>query len=539
MLDFFFSMEPGRGFGAAANIVISVLGFLAVAEMYLARLRVRAEMGRLNALGDTTKSDHDGETARSMIRSFGSSLPKRDIVGRRIEILHKLHHQGADVDPDSLAALGVAEMDRTLRFARWASTTVVLLGLGGTLIGLSMAVVSARPMLQDIVAGPEAIKAVLDTFSGLGTAFSTTLMGILWAMVTSLGLVLVRSVQGSYLQRVEEVSMVHLYPYFRTSPANAMVQSARLLGELERKLAEQLTAVVGELRFRGFALTKTVEDSLSALTKQTEDSGTNIRSEVERSMTSLQKELRDNWSELQRLTLSTNEALATLVGVPTRKLQSFIKSIEALETGTAAMQQSTDNLVDLAPKLREVITAHVDRQTDVIETSVQNVSKELPAFQTSVLRRMKKQELRLARTLTLAQRGIIDAFEQQRIQTAMLKEAASKLKEGMDASRDRGLVDTQTSERLNQAVDALTQAALKLTNHTAHAATSDQSDGRRLSDGNGTPPFSAGLTPGDGISATRAPVEQIASTGASLDPYATPAAAPSSRFWDRIGRRRR
>ncbi len=544
MFDFFFSSNPNQLIGTVTNIVIVVIAVCSAYELARSYAVVAADR-RLLAM---VERDPEPGLERTVLGSVAERLPEHHLVRRRIHLLQSMHARGADVDPDAFSALAVGELDRTLRLSRWASTTVVLLGLAGTLVGLSQAVLAAQPMLSEIAAGPEAVKAVITTFSGLGTAFATTLMGIIAAVIVGFGLGAVRSSQAAYLQQVEELSMVRLYPFFRTSPAMAMVESARLLGVLQKTLADELKEVIGQLRMQGMALTRIVEDSLNSVTVQAAKSGDGLRTDVSRTMSELQQEVRTGWLEAHEISRSSQQTLVDLVGVSTRKVRPLMKSVEALELGTASMLQCAEQLVGLAPQLQDAIGSNVDKQTAAFRTSVENVSAVLPVFADEILNRLASQEETLATTLSSAQSGIAEALNRQSAEMHSLRESSLKLKEASDSLRDRSLVDAGTAEQLRVAVESLAQQVGSLRGGVHGPAAYGGGSGSNTGGPMHRPPERPLSPPAEKDAASgRRPLSGDGTESPEPDtppapPPATPAPAhkaPSRSYWDRIiGRRR-
>jgi hypothetical protein len=386
VMQFFFSTQPLQLIGTVVNVTILAIGMGAVLELLRASWRLRNDhLALLRFKKEAHNSGHPDT------ESLGRTLPEQHLLSRRLEIVRSLRAAGADIEPAALSALAVNELDGGVRWTRWANSTVVLFGLGGTLMGLSQAVIKAQPMLGDLVSGPAAVQAVMDTFSGLGTAFSTTLMGILWAVLLSVSLTSFRRSQGRYLHLLEEVSLVLVYPYFRTSPATAMVEAAQKLTTLEARLGQALTELVSQVRTQGLALTKTVEDSVSDLVdhargsgdalrrsveesmgqvvRETHERGLALTSTVDRSFTALTDDLRSGTIDLVSKLEETQRAMQALLGEPGADSRTLAQNLSALQAGVDAMRQAADGMLRMAPAVEEVLARQFDRQTrDLHET---------------------------------------------------------------------------------------------------------------------------------------------------------------------------
>ena len=495
LVQFFFSFQPNQRIGTGVNLGIVAIGACAIVELVGASHRLRASSSHLEQFEHRL----DGRTDPSEIAQASGALPQAHVAMRRVRALVELHRAGAEIEAESLAAIGSAELDREARFTRWAASTVVLFGLAGTLMGLTQAVLRAQPILGQIVDGPAAVQAVVGTFSGLGTAFATTLMGIFWAVLLGLGLAWFRARQGVFLQRLEEVSMVRLYPFFRTSPALAMVDAARTLGALEEKLGTALGEIVMQLRTQGLALAKTVEDSLSDVVETSKSVGDRLRGSVESSLSEVVRETHEQGVALtstvdrslstlideQRTAIAamldrldaTQTTAATLLGSPAEGSRSLAESLSALEVGVGALGTAAEQLVQITPGIEEAIARQVDQQTRdlhetlhayvgklteaverqdaVIEDGLLKIGQGFPRFGELILERLREQGQVLAASLETPYQQVAAALRQQSVQLAAFGDAAGQLRDGAALLQERGAQDRESSRELGAAVGQL------------------------------------------------------------------------------------
>lgn len=387
ILQFFFSSESTQLIGTVVNAVIVAIASLAGLQLLRAFSRVHGSHRALDNFAQAIR----GKKTPDEVQDAARTLPPNHLMARRVDILRELHSAGADIDAAALSGLAVAELDREIAGARWAASTAVLLGLAGTLIGLSQAVIKAMPLLRDITNSYQANQAIVDTFGGLGTAFSTTLMGILCAVPLGWAVGRFRAKQSAYIQRLEQVSLVHVVPYFRTSPALAMVEAARKLSDLEKSIAVALTEVIGQLKTQGLALTKIVEDSLSDVVTETRTTGRALQQSVhgalgevvrevrergialtgtvDSSFATLTGELHAGTADLLHRMEAVSGALTRLLGDPGADARTLAENLAVLQKGTAAMALAAERMREMAPSIEEAIARQVDRQSrDLHET---------------------------------------------------------------------------------------------------------------------------------------------------------------------------
>jgi len=495
LVEFFFSFQENQILGTGVNIAILAFGLLALVELIHEMLRLRKEAAHLDGLSRQLA----GRADRAQILEMSRGIPEAYLAARRIRILHDLHYAGADVEPDSLAAIAVAELDRKAPFTRWAASTVVLFGLAGTLLGLTQAVLRAQPMLGDIVDGPAAVQAVIGTFSGLGTAFSTTLMGIFWAVVLGIGLGCFRGNQSKFLQRLEELSLVRLLPYFRTSPALAMVEAAKTLAALENKFGAAMTEIVGQVKTQGLALTKTVEDSLHDVLTESRSTGQSLRASVETSLAGVVREAHERGVALtstvdrslaalideQRTGITavldrlnaTQNAMMSLLGEPTADARTLAQNLSVLQQGIVGMHATAEQLVQMTPAIEEAIARQVDRQSRdlhetlhtyigqlthnverqdaIIEDGIIRIGEGFPRFGEVILERLKEQGQILAGSLEAPCREVAAALQSHSQHATALEQGAEKLRIGAALLQERGAQDQEAAREMRAAVAEL------------------------------------------------------------------------------------
>jgi chromosome segregation ATPase len=448
VFEFFFSISSNQILGSVLNLVILGLGLSATILLWRSAQEASGEQATVNDFELALSEQAD---AADIVRRSEMLAPK-NILRRRIVILAKLRQVGADIEPASLSALAVSELEQKGRFARWAATNVVLLGLGGTLVGLSVAVISAQPMLSSAVQQVEATNAVIATFSGLATAFSTTLMGIIWAVILGMGIGALRRRQNDYIRQIEELSLVWIYPRFRASPAEAMVNAARSLTAIQERLDSSVNEMTTELKTRGLALMKVVEDSFSDLVRETVRSGEELRSTtastlgtvvremrergvaltstVDKSFQLLTEELRDGTKELTGQLAETQTAMMRLLGDPGADATTLAENLAILQRGATALTSSAEQLHRMTPAIEEAISRQVDRQSRDIHEVLHSYTKQ---FSSSVQQQATTVDENLGRLESgIAKFGDVLLGQLQEHDTALL-EGAAKSSEDMRA----------------------------------------------------------------------------------------------------------
>jgi biopolymer transport protein ExbB/TolQ len=493
--DFFFGVS--QPIGTIINVLILAIGVLATLSL------VRSWKALRNQQSELTRFDAGlgSEISRDSVLQGARALSRDSILLRRVDKLQELNRTGADIDASALSAIAGAELERQIGFTRWAASTSVLLGLGGTLVGLTQAVMAATPLLSNITTSADAVQAILETFAGLSTAFSTTLMGIIWAVLLGAAVSYFRRQQGVYLQHLEEISLVKLLPYFRTSASLAMVQAARSLSELEHRVSTELHAVVGEMKTQGLALTKIVEDSLEDVVGETRVSGRALVQEIEKSFTALiaeaqtrgialvstvdrslealGSELREGSSRLLDSYSATNERLLSFMGEPGADSGTIAQNLQALHSGVTALQSAAESMGRITPSIEEAIARQVDRQSRdmhetmhayvgrlaesierqdaVIDGGLIRLREGIPGFATAMANGLEAHAQVLAQVLESRTGTLVQASDQQAARLGELKVAVSQLAAAAESLRARDVPNASLVDAIREASAASTE----------------------------------------------------------------------------------
>ncbi len=374
VFDYFFS--PARPTSLGINLVILAVALVALWRLLksglafaLAELNGVADVRRCLAklqsqdVGGYSPSDSaarshiaDAGATRNALAAMDSVLrAKSPLVADRLRQLAALHRRGDEINQDALAAIVVSELERRTSLARWASTAVVLLGLTGTLFGLSVAVESAGGLLGSGSSATiaQAISAVSATFTGVKVAFSATLLGAISAVILGFALMRIRDTQALLVQSLEELTAIDLVPVFRTSVGVSLAQAAEKVAAMEAELHGALTIVISAMHEHGNSLLNTVDERVRELTTTLE---------------------RDTRSLLTRFD-ETSRVVARLIG--TSSDVSLADTLTILQAGVINLQQAVDGTASLIPSLEETLARQIDQQTSDISTALTAYTGEL------------------------------------------------------------------------------------------------------------------------------------------------------------------
>ncbi|MGH8542889.1 MAG: hypothetical protein ACREX3_04470 [Gammaproteobacteria bacterium] len=265
------------------------------------------------------------------------------VVHERIKSLITLKDAGDEINQEVLAAVVASRLENSVRLVSWASYGVVLLGFSGTLLGLTSSVEGASKSLQslgEVQTIEQATQPLLTTLDGIHVAFSTTLAGVLAAMILGVLLVDVRRRQTNFLTDLEQFTQNLLIPRYRTSSSLALLRAANTLTNLEERLDHSLRGIITELETRGALLVASIEDRFQSL------------------LTSFQAESKTHLNQL----ISLHERLDALLGQGLEETPSISESFRMIHEASAALRDNValcrQAVTTLDDSVREIFERH-------------------------------------------------------------------------------------------------------------------------------------------------------------------------------------
>lgn len=209
--DLLFTTESPAGL--VVNAVILLLLFIGLLDVFVALHRLRRERAILRQarekLSAADKKSALGGGA-DVVAVLG--LSRKSLVGRRVDRVLQLRSAGLR-HPTMLRELGGDRLAGSGALARYIGAILTLMGLLGTVLGLSFALFNiqeAMGKVGDLSAFPELLRALGQTLLGMRTAFACTMAGLVAALVLSAFNHVVSRVQARVAADLEELVMFEL-----------------------------------------------------------------------------------------------------------------------------------------------------------------------------------------------------------------------------------------------------------------------------------------------------------------------------------------
>ncbi len=190
------------------------------------------------------------------VRQFSSDPEKsvkgvnpKSVIARRHATIKKLSEQYARINHSALAATLQADESARISFTRYVSNILILTGVFGTIVSLSVALVGASNLL-DSAQDSSSMGLIIH---GMSTALSTTITAILCYLFYGYFYLKLSDAQTHFLSGVEEVTTVYLLPQYSRDSESMLHEVSGLIHGL-REAAQGMRDIQQEYAQAGSRL---------------------------------------------------------------------------------------------------------------------------------------------------------------------------------------------------------------------------------------------------------------------------------------------
>lgn len=179
------------------------------------------------------------------------TINKKSLIYHRYMTMQEIYHQHAPVNQNALAATMVASESTRLSLPKFVSNILILTGVFGTIISLSIALVGASSLMED-----NGISGMGQVIHGMSTALSTTTTAIICYLLFGYFYLKLTDIQTNLFSAIEQITTLHLVPRFSHQSENMLHQLAELIKSLRHTAANmqqsqqqylEMTANVNEI----------------------------------------------------------------------------------------------------------------------------------------------------------------------------------------------------------------------------------------------------------------------------------------------------
>jgi hypothetical protein len=160
------------------------------------------------------------------------TINKKSLIYHRYVTMQDIYRQHASINQSAMAATMVASESTRLSLPKFVSNILILTGVFGTIISLSIALVGASSLIED-----NGIGSMGQVIHGMSTALSTTTTAIICYLLFGYFYLKLTDVQTNLFSAIEQITTQHLMPRFSHQSESMIHQLAELIKSLRHTAA--------------------------------------------------------------------------------------------------------------------------------------------------------------------------------------------------------------------------------------------------------------------------------------------------------------
>ncbi len=197
----------------------SIIGLLLIGLLNLLwlLLRYRSEENQIAAFVDNVEAIREDPL---------EGLSPHSLIFKRYATMSSISQVHGEINHNALAAMLTADESTRLGVVRFINNILILTGVFGTIVALSIALIGASDLIDSAASGLGGMGLVIH---GMSTALSTTITAIVSYVWFGYFYLRVKDVQTHMISGVEHLTSVYLIPKFVKRPEDMINQMAGLI----------------------------------------------------------------------------------------------------------------------------------------------------------------------------------------------------------------------------------------------------------------------------------------------------------------------
>ncbi len=205
--------------GLVINGAILALFLLGLIKIVLSLLHYRREERALSRF--VHNLDHHGNPLKS--------LPLRSLIAQRYTTMEQINRSNTPINHAALASTLVAAESTRTSFPKFINNILILTGVFGTIVSLSIALIGASDVLENTVD----VSGMGMVIHGMSTALSTTITAILCYLFFGYFYLKLSDAQTNVLSGIEQVTSTYLMPRFQIESDNILYEFSGLIRSMQ------------------------------------------------------------------------------------------------------------------------------------------------------------------------------------------------------------------------------------------------------------------------------------------------------------------
>lgn len=195
-------------------------------------------------------------------------LPDSALIIDRFHAVQTIARQHAQINQAALASTLVARQVAEFTLVRFVHNILILAGVFGTIVSLSVALIGAAGLLDS----PENLQKMSTIIGGMSTALSTTITAIVCYVFFSYFHLRLQDARTQLLANIENITTLYILPRFKHAENSMLHDVAVLTAEL-RRAAEAIHLIQDRFLHAGERLQLAADDLQNVIAQ----SGNNIQ----------------------------------------------------------------------------------------------------------------------------------------------------------------------------------------------------------------------------------------------------------------------
>jgi hypothetical protein len=210
-----------------AIVALFLVGMLRIVFSFLGYMR---EEGALLKFIRNLEKRPDGDPLKG--------VSPKTLIGQRYSTLLKLHEARTPINQNALASSLVASESTRSSLAKFINNTLILTGVFGTIVSLSIALIGASDVLENAVSA----SGMGMVIHGMSTALSTTITAIVCYLYFGYFFLRVTDAQTNLVSGIEQITTVHLLPKYQVQTDSVLYEFTGLIRSLQGLVFEMQNA---------------------------------------------------------------------------------------------------------------------------------------------------------------------------------------------------------------------------------------------------------------------------------------------------------